>query len=920
MRREDNFQELVKNKKIIIPIIQRDYAQGRNNTKAISVRTRLIDEWIDILQDSNLRMDFNYIYGNETGDIFYPVDGQQRLTSLYLLHWYLAMATDNTDEIDKWQFDYKTRNSASEFFAFLHDAEKSAKLFKILHSENKEDVKQADIRNDSWFKTKWENDPTVVSCVNFLCMLSGKLSEHKDQFGSFWERLNDTSCPAVYFTCLNECDDEYAEIDAAKKYTRMNARGKRLTNFENLKAMIDEIEMKHISKLAYCSDDEQEALANTISWTYDRDYINCMFNSMQEGTLIEKTKAINDESEKWFKLVYYVYALVNGREIPGDLVTSSAKMGESYEDVIYKVSQERVIDDKISEYLYMLKAVFEVLCNSGEKLAYRYNDFTLNDDNTKIDAIAFVLLITKLWNKKNSKADNAVLITKWEQLKNALRDLGIYSWKVLSDKDIVQIVSKMVEGISNCAKQSVDEYFITNDFNADSPFTSWNICSDIKCRILERKIKSKLIVDGAVHEADLDEVPVGSWRWGYLYYISGFLSDWNLNNWSGKSKWNGAAINAYTKLIKDRDAFEKMMNTREAKVVFAYASQYDSTQGRLRSSKEINDCNNEHIWKYEFLKWEDNEYGGIAEEKIKMLHHLKVMFDLLLSFKSGCGVSDDELIEKFIENINSFFDSNAGYEECWLRYAAKYPIGGKELLTSELRNENGVVMMKSVPVIIRTYLVENGYSYIEKITRIKDFNKRSNYFKGNENRILYAATDKTCTFAPDADNSGKYQHSRKTGLGWDLSGNNVNRNMDLSYKAYLDLSGIGKPIKNNFWSVDITGNQYTIKVYEILGKRGGKLAVQVSEADINHNSIVQIEGNILQWEHMFDNVEKDPANTGNYDHWIELWNNDYQTAFGPSFVQGAVNYDEGKGQRPKKAWSEVFTVPALNWRVSTVDI
>lgn len=32
MRREDNFQELVKNKKIIIPIIQRDYAQGRNNT------------------------------------------------------------------------------------------------------------------------------------------------------------------------------------------------------------------------------------------------------------------------------------------------------------------------------------------------------------------------------------------------------------------------------------------------------------------------------------------------------------------------------------------------------------------------------------------------------------------------------------------------------------------------------------------------------------------------------------------------------------------------------------------------------------------------------------------------------------------------------------------------------------------------
>ena len=195
MRREDNFQELVKNKKIIIPIIQRDYAQGRNNTKAISVRTRLIDEWIDILKDPNLRMDFNYIYGNETGDVFYPVDGQQRLTSLYLLHWYLAMATNNTDEIDEWQFDYKTRNSASEFFSFLRDDDKSVALFEILHSDNTESDKQESVRNESWFKTKWENDPTVVSCLNFLCMLSGKLSSYEDQFAVFWASLNDTSCP-----------------------------------------------------------------------------------------------------------------------------------------------------------------------------------------------------------------------------------------------------------------------------------------------------------------------------------------------------------------------------------------------------------------------------------------------------------------------------------------------------------------------------------------------------------------------------------------------------------------------------------------------------------------------------------------------------------------------------------------------------
>ncbi|MBP7509367.1 MAG: hypothetical protein KA807_16260 [Prolixibacteraceae bacterium] len=49
----------------------------------------------------------------------------------------------------------------------------------------------------------------------------------------------------------------------------------------------------------------------------------------------EKTKAINDESEKWFRLIYYVYALANGREIPSDLIQNSEiANNESYEDII----------------------------------------------------------------------------------------------------------------------------------------------------------------------------------------------------------------------------------------------------------------------------------------------------------------------------------------------------------------------------------------------------------------------------------------------------------------------------------------------------------------------------------------------------------------------------------------------------------
>ena len=923
MRQEDNFQNLAKTKNIVIPIIQRDYAQGRNDPKAIMVRTRLIDEWIDILQDQNLRMDFNYIYGNEDSNAFYPVDGQQRLTSLYLLHWYLAQATNNIEDINEWQFDYKTRNSASEFFAFLHETKKSKELFDILSSDSKEDEKQTSIRNESWFKSKWENDPTVVSCINFLCLLASKLSKHQSYFVSFWNRLKDAKYPAVYFTYLTECDDEYAEIDAAKKYTRMNARGKRLTNFENLKAMIDEIEMKHISELCYCiASDDEDKVIDTISWAYDRNYIDCFYQSLQETTLIGKTKMINDESEKWFKLVYYVYALVNMREIPRDMIQETENNNESYEDIIYKVSQARIGDDKIVDYLYMVKAIFEVLCNSGDKVAYRYDLFDIKDSQKRRNAIAFILLVCGLWDKNNQKNDNEKIINKWIQFNNALIDLNFKEWQVSGEKELALILSNIVDGIKETSSKSIDEYFIVNNFENNNPFGINNaILTDIKCRIIEHKIKSKLIYEEILTEERMNRVCFGKRRWGYLFYICGWLTDWELDDWTARRLDNLEKIKEYINIISANGLVEGLISTRESKVVYAYSSQCDQTNKRLNSADGIDKCNNEHIWSNSYLIWQDDEFGCLDEKKKKQLNHFKVMLDLLLEYRENNEIEDGMLMEEYTKVINNYFDNIKGYETCWLRFAVQYENGGRELLSSELENENGIVKVKNVPVILKVFLVENGYSYVDKISRLKDFNKKCNYFTADDRKVLYSQTETTCTFAPDSDNTGKYQHSQKNAWGWDLSGNVVNRNMDLFYRAYLNLSDIGKSIKNNFWSIDISKGQYIIKVYEyeIDGIKDGKLSIHIKEARIDQNILIQTENSIKQWDSRFDTVLKSPTKTGNYDQWIELWNDDYITAFGGSFAQGAVIYDKNGGQRPRKIWSEIMQVPSLVWSGSTID-
>ena len=88
-----NLKDVLSNKKlkISIPIIQRDYAQGRKD--AATIRDKFLHEIFNRLDnDENLFLDF--VYGNIEGDKFIPIDGQQRLTTLFLLHLYFVKKED----------------------------------------------------------------------------------------------------------------------------------------------------------------------------------------------------------------------------------------------------------------------------------------------------------------------------------------------------------------------------------------------------------------------------------------------------------------------------------------------------------------------------------------------------------------------------------------------------------------------------------------------------------------------------------------------------------------------------------------------------------------------------------------------------------------------------------------------------------
>lgn len=83
-----DFWSLLQKHRIEVPIIQRDYAQGRVDKKEI--RDKFLNALFQSINDeSGIKLDF--IYGSVESGIFQPLDGQQRLTTLFLLHWYASI-------------------------------------------------------------------------------------------------------------------------------------------------------------------------------------------------------------------------------------------------------------------------------------------------------------------------------------------------------------------------------------------------------------------------------------------------------------------------------------------------------------------------------------------------------------------------------------------------------------------------------------------------------------------------------------------------------------------------------------------------------------------------------------------------------------------------------------------------------------
>ena len=236
---------------ITIPRIQRAYAQGRSDAHAVKTRERFLSAIHNGLINNGLTLDF--IYGNIQNGQLIPLDGQQRLTTLWLLHWY-ADKKESINDKRLARFSYNTRYSARDF------------LIKLVNYEPSLETRLSDeIRNEGWFPMEWINDPTVRGMLTMLDEIQKRFADIDD----LWNKLDKIN---FYFRDIEEMEltDDI--------YIKMNSRGKPLTDFEHFKA-----ELLKIIR----SENNDEAASKRIGLKIDREWTDLLWVYRDEYNLVD---------------------------------------------------------------------------------------------------------------------------------------------------------------------------------------------------------------------------------------------------------------------------------------------------------------------------------------------------------------------------------------------------------------------------------------------------------------------------------------------------------------------------------------------------------------------------------------------------------------------------------------------------------
>lgn len=417
MIREYKFYELIQEFIIEVPIIQRDFAQGREIPNVTYIREKFVSDLVARIVNS-APLHLGFVYGKIEGkdkikkmllhkkavetllgtvkqyanqfqidvktDVtaeeisldntlrFIPLDGQQRLTTLFVLYWYINMRKNGHSP--KWvsNFKYNNRKSAVAFFETIGNQE----VIASVHADLQPNLKDQ-IQGYTWYLKKWDYDATVSGILVMLQTIHDEFKLYPDF------NFKTTNLDKINFT-LDFLDlDELEQTD--ELYIKMNERGKLLTDFEHFKAWLQDYTAKK-----YTSEDQKNFLKDF--WIkLDTVWLDFFWKNINSNYT-----TLDDFFFNYLKTMAVTYHLANYKdnEIPEFLksLMQEIRNGDKYE-------KDKVRYIPISKFVYHIKSdneeieVFELF--SFEALEFIENSFNslirFNSDEIIYNSIQEVL-------------------------------------------------------------------------------------------------------------------------------------------------------------------------------------------------------------------------------------------------------------------------------------------------------------------------------------------------------------------------------------------------------------------------------------------------------------------------------------------------------------------------------------------------
>lgn len=552
----DNLFTLLSRYRVVIPGIQRHYVQGANNPKAESVRKQFIKEIFTAIEKKQNEFNLHFIYGpiNTNGeDSFVPVDGQQRLTTLWLIARYAVEKAESSDRKDLLRllsrFTYEDRINAKRFCQAL-TCEDSR--WNITQDPN------PNILCQDWFVDYWKEDETVASMIRMLSTIHEEWNKHQDSITA--EDILEAIASKIRFEL---------KIDAFGDdiYMKMNARGLQLTQWENFKGKFSEDlredkkewwvkEMEELSNRFFtCSDEQHELPDNAFFALYARIMAyEARKPGVDCGNSIKQLAAYTHNHNTWsqIELPFVPYSDFSG-------ITNNESIASTVAETCVKMI--KTVLDRYQEIVPYFgdRTLFETFFHPKNKNDL---DFTLccyeyfkKFDN--IETKDFLKALRLMWNILENVQDNRVELVK------KIIDLED---KTLYSRQIKKIIG------SNAPEQAEEEAekAIQMHYNDKSMPNDWN----------EEKLGSWSNWNDAIEKAE---------EYAFFHGSIRFLYEKNSN---GKTTWENFA----TKLSNCMDLFVSEGLSEDKKVKANQVLISHCEDGKKLIRKPVFDAKNES-WK-----------------------------------------------------------------------------------------------------------------------------------------------------------------------------------------------------------------------------------------------------------------------------------------------------------------------------------